>query len=75
VLEACQICSNPLRIAIMTVWVRSLTWSLSTRFLMWKLTVVRLDEGIKQNTFLKGMAFRPYIWTVKMDRLQPLRAA
>ena len=34
-----QICSKPRRRAIVTACVRSLAWSLSTRFLMWKLTV------------------------------------
>jgi hypothetical protein len=33
-------CSKPRRTAMVTAWVRSLACSLSTRFLMWKLTVV-----------------------------------
>ena len=39
-LKCDQICSRPRRSAMVTAWVRSLAWSLSTRFLMWKLTVV-----------------------------------
>jgi hypothetical protein len=35
-----QICSNPRRRAMVTACVRSLAPSLSTRFLIWKLTVV-----------------------------------
>jgi hypothetical protein len=38
--ECDHICSRPRRSAMVTAWVRSLALSLSTRFLMWKLTVV-----------------------------------
>lgn len=35
-----QICNRPRLSAMVTAWVRSLACSLSTRFLIWKLTVV-----------------------------------